>query len=164
MTRAQREKLKYLDIRRDFLQLNPDLATTPPKTERPPKRLPRQYPYVPHPFIHPSTLTDEDRARIKRELRIIKAIASRRRRSAAMLATPGERRITRAQWAQIKRRYFYRCAYCYQAKPLTKDHVIPLSKGGAHTHWNIIPACRSCNSRKGNRDALQYNPLIFRKV
>ncbi len=31
------------------------------------------------------------------------------------------------------------------------DHVIPLANGGRHMPANIRPACRSCNSRKGNR-------------
>ena len=34
---------------------------------------------------------------------------------------------------------------------LTQDHVIPLSKGGQHIKENIVPACPSCNSKKGNR-------------
>ena len=32
---------------------------------------------------------------------------------------------------------------------LEQEHVIPLSKGGALTLHNIVPACRSCNSKKG---------------
>jgi len=31
------------------------------------------------------------------------------------------------------------------------DHVIPLSRGGAHSIGNLVPACRSCNSSKNNR-------------
>lgn len=31
------------------------------------------------------------------------------------------------------------------------DHVIPLSRGGAHCSDNIRPACQRCNQRKGNR-------------
>ena len=60
--------------------------------------------------------------------------------------------ITSDQWASIKAAYVWRCAYCGK-KPatLTQDHVIPLSLGGSHTPANIVPACRSCNSRKGNR-------------
>ncbi|MCK4464389.1 MAG: HNH endonuclease [Bacteroidales bacterium] len=33
----------------------------------------------------------------------------------------------------------------------TKDHVIPISKGGDNTKENIVPACQSCNSKKFNK-------------
>jgi 5-methylcytosine-specific restriction endonuclease McrA len=32
---------------------------------------------------------------------------------------------------------------------ITLDHVIPLTRGGAHTASNLRVACRSCNSSKG---------------
>ena len=60
--------------------------------------------------------------------------------------------ITSDQWASIKASYAWRCAYCGKMPAsLTQDHVIPLSLGGSHTPANIVPACRSCNSRKGVR-------------
>jgi 5-methylcytosine-specific restriction endonuclease McrA len=31
------------------------------------------------------------------------------------------------------------------------DHVVPLSKGGTNDTSNLVPCCRPCNSRKGNR-------------
>jgi 5-methylcytosine-specific restriction endonuclease McrA len=34
---------------------------------------------------------------------------------------------------------------------LTYDHVIPLSKGGAHSMENIHPAHNSCNARKRDK-------------
>jgi 5-methylcytosine-specific restriction endonuclease McrA len=40
------------------------------------------------------------------------------------------------------------CAYCGATEHLTLDHYIPLKQNGAHALENIIPACRSCNSRK----------------
>jgi len=47
------------------------------------------------------------------------------------------------------------CMYCGHRHPdseLTRDHVIPLSRGG-HDRWsNVVTACKSCNTRKGNRD------------
>ena len=60
--------------------------------------------------------------------------------------------ITSDQWVSIKASYAWRCAYCGK-KPasLTQDHVIPLSRGGSHIPANIVPACRSCNARKGAR-------------
>lgn len=56
--------------------------------------------------------------------------------------------LTVEQWEMIKAAYNYRCAYCRKKKPLTQDHVVPVSKGGAHTASNIVPACQSCNSSK----------------
>lgn len=51
------------------------------------------------------------------------------------------------------------CHYC--GAKLTKttrtiDHVVPLSKGGAHTISNIVPACRGCNSKKNDRDLAEF--------
>jgi len=44
------------------------------------------------------------------------------------------------------------CCYCgRQKRPelLTRDHVIPVSRGGAD-HWkNVVTACKPCNQRKG---------------
>lgn len=33
----------------------------------------------------------------------------------------------------------------------TIDHLIPRSKGGAHTWDNVVAACRQCNSRKDDK-------------
>lgn len=44
---------------------------------------------------------------------------------------------------------------------MTTDHVIPRSRGGAHTRENRLPCCKACNATKGKRplrylrDALQ---------
>jgi 5-methylcytosine-specific restriction endonuclease McrA len=44
-----------------------------------------------------------------------------------------------------------RCAYC--AKPAdTYDHIVPVSRGGVTDIYNIVPACRSCNSKKKDKD------------
>lgn len=42
------------------------------------------------------------------------------------------------------------CHYCKTAPGLTMDHVVPISLGGANLWWNIVSACKSCNSKKGN--------------
>lgn len=48
-----------------------------------------------------------------------------------------------------------KCWYCgIQTNPFrdfTIDHVVPVSKGGSDDLANLVPCCRSCNSRKGNR-------------
>ena len=60
--------------------------------------------------------------------------------------------LTAAEWAEILACYNHSCAYCGRTdRPLTRDHVIPLSKGGHHIKENIVPACRSCNCKKHNK-------------
>lgn len=48
------------------------------------------------------------------------------------------------------------CYYCKQAKPLTVDHDIPLSRGGTDNIENVLPACRSCNSKKNAKTADEF--------
>ncbi len=52
----------------------------------------------------------------------------------------------------------YRCQYCGQHRSelrgrefLTRDHVVPVSRGGANDWGNVVAACSPCNNRKGNR-------------
>lgn len=66
--------------------------------------------------------------------------------------------LTGAEWDTICRRFKQRCAYCGRLRKLTQDHVIPISKGGAHSADNVVPACRPCNSSKKDQAA----PLGFR--
>lgn len=44
----------------------------------------------------------------------------------------------------------FECQYC--GRPAENvDHIVPRSRGGAHTWDNVVAACRPCNSRKENR-------------
>ena len=66
--------------------------------------------------------------------------------------------LTAVQWHKIKETFNNRCAYCNKQTNLAQEHFIPLSKGGEYTHNNIIPACKSCNSSKGNKDFFEWYP------
>jgi 5-methylcytosine-specific restriction endonuclease McrA len=51
----------------------------------------------------------------------------------------------------------YRCQYCGRHKGqlrgrefLTRDHVLPLSRGGDNTWENVATACSACNNRKAS--------------
>ena len=55
---------------------------------------------------------------------------------------------TLQEWNMVKQKFGYKCAICGEKKPLTKDHIIPLSKGGSNYISNIQPLCRNCNSKK----------------
>jgi len=48
------------------------------------------------------------------------------------------------------------CCYCGSRDYLSVDHLIPTKRGGANTGDNLVWACRSCNSSKGARDALEW--------
>lgn len=71
--------------------------------------------------------------------------------------------LTAAQWREILAAYDHRCVYCgRKMQRLTKDHIIPLAKGGMHTFSNIVPACRSCNFRKHTGPPLRpVQPLLL---
>ncbi len=56
--------------------------------------------------------------------------------------------LTKAEWLSKISEFQGRCAYCGVDEKLTVDHVVPLSRGGAHTRTNIAPACLSCNTSK----------------
>ena len=46
------------------------------------------------------------------------------------------------------------CMYCGRELPaslLTRDHLMPLSRGGADCWSNVVAACRGCNHAKGSR-------------
>jgi 5-methylcytosine-specific restriction endonuclease McrA len=71
--------------------------------------------------------------------------------------------FTAQQWIAMKEAYQHRCAYCgKKQRRLTQDHIQPLSKGGSHTYSNIVPACKSCNSKKGAGAVLKpIQPLLL---
>src|SRR5437870_262374 len=58
------------------------------------------------------------------------------------------------------------CAYCDDNEADTWDHVVGLVKdqqfsGFGHTIGNLLPCCRQCNSRKGNKDWRAYLNIVI---
>jgi 5-methylcytosine-specific restriction endonuclease McrA len=62
----------------------------------------------------------------------------------------------------------YRCQYCgrpgAELKPreaLTRDHVVPMSRGGTNEWTNVVTACSPCNTRKANHmpEEIGMHPL-----
>ena len=61
------------------------------------------------------------------------------------------------------------CAYCghhFHFDELTREHIVPTSRGGLDSWMNCITACRTCNGHKGSRlpeearMSLMYLPYI----
>jgi 5-methylcytosine-specific restriction endonuclease McrA len=62
----------------------------------------------------------------------------------------------------------YRCQYCGRHRSqlrgrefLTRDHIIPMSRGGSNDWSNVVTACSPCNNRKGSHlaDEMGMHPL-----
>jgi 5-methylcytosine-specific restriction endonuclease McrA len=52
----------------------------------------------------------------------------------------------------------YTCQYCGKHRGalrgrefLTRDHILPVSRGGGNTWDNVVTSCSRCNNRKGGR-------------
>lgn len=63
------------------------------------------------------------------------------------------------------------CAYCGTDGDMQIEHVVPISKNGAHDIGNIVPACMSCNFSKRSKDMEDwyknqpfFNELRLRKI
>ena len=63
------------------------------------------------------------------------------------------------EWQELKEKHNNSCVHCGISEmfaKLTKDHIIPLTKGGTNYISNIQPLCQSCNSRKNNKLIYQH--------
>jgi 5-methylcytosine-specific restriction endonuclease McrA len=58
--------------------------------------------------------------------------------------------LSDAEWIALKAAWGG-CAYCgVTGKPLQRDCVLAISRGGRYTLDNVAPACGSCNASKCN--------------
>ena len=63
----------------------------------------------------------------------------------------------------LENRFLFRrdkniCLYCgsqFGVSDLSRDHVIPMSKGGRDIWTNVVTSCRRCNNRKADREPEQ---------
>lgn len=85
--------------------------------------------------------TREWRDSHKEELRLHAQRVRAKRRMANGSHTVGE-------WLSVKAKYKNRCAACGSKERITKDHIIPLARGGTDFSYNLQPLCFPCNARK----------------
>lgn len=86
--------------------------------------------------------------------------------------TPVRRTVPLTNSALFQRDNF-QCLYCgdyFTPQLLSRDHVMPTSRGGADRWENVVAACKRCNQRKGNALlseinmsllALPYRPNLY---
>ena len=83
------------------------------------------------------------------------AVATRHRRRARKAGNGGSYTLT--EWTEKLELFAHLCVYCGQSgRPLTIDHKIPISRGGTNSIENLVPACKSCNCRKGSKTAAEF--------
>ncbi len=79
----------------------------------------------------------------------------------------GERRkgintnIPIAAWRNLVAVYGGRCYYCGQLGASSKDHRVPLSKGGEHSVDNIVLSCLTCDSRKHALSVKEFSERYY---
>ena len=60
------------------------------------------------------------------------------------------------QWEALKAAW-NGCAYCGATdRPLQRDCVMAISRGGRYTVDNVVPACASCNTSKCNDEVTSW--------
>lgn len=79
----------------------------------------------------------------------------------SIIAVKGTSKHTHAYWSvphltnrELFRRDRHVCLYCgasFGDKDLTRDHILPRSRGGTDRWTNVVTACRRCNVQKGCR-------------
>jgi 5-methylcytosine-specific restriction endonuclease McrA len=121
-------------------------------------------------LLHPDEHRSENRAYYARDpqrrqqqidaspnRRAVRKAADARRRS-RKLRSPGS--YTYLEWLLLVSTFGGRCAYCANRAALHADHRIPLSRGGSNSIENIVPACSSCNLRKGTLTELEFRARL----
>lgn len=61
------------------------------------------------------------------------------------------------EWESLVADYSGLCAYCSTAPAESRDHVIPISRGGSNNIENILPACLTCNKTKNARTVEEWH-------
>ena len=59
-----------------------------------------------------------------------------------------------------------RCQYCgkkFKSEDLNLDHVIPVSRGGKDSWYNVVCSCVPCNLRKGDKSLVGVGMSLIRK-
>ncbi len=74
-------------------------------------------------------------------------------------------RHTQKEWEAKLEQYNYRCVYCGKKldKP-SKDHLIPISRGGTNYIGNIVPSCWDCNHKKLAQMPEKFAPVLALKL
>jgi hypothetical protein len=101
------------------------------------------------------------RATGRRSILTVHAIIAVRGASKVNLLEVVPSLVNRKLWVRDN----YTCAFCGERFPgsaLTRDHILPTSRGGRDIWQNVVAACVACNQAKRNRTPEEAGrPLLF---
>ncbi|MBF0228467.1 MAG: HNH endonuclease [Desulfamplus sp.] len=72
------------------------------------------------------------------------------------------RELRNSQWWKRKRSQGI-CHYCgnnFPPKELTMDHVVPIARGGKSMKNNVVPCCKTCNTKKRMMLPLEWDEYM----
>ena len=69
-------------------------------------------------------------------------------------------KLTLQEWLEILEAHEGRCAYCGVDGKMTIEHMTPWRRGGTNTRDNVVPACGTCNTRKGSLTAVEFLEML----
>ena len=75
-------------------------------------------------------------------------------------ARAADGQFTSAEWRALVESYGGKCAYRGEVGPVQVDHRTPLTRGGANSIDNILPACRKCNTEKGQLTEAEFRARL----
>ena len=76
------------------------------------------------------------------------------------------RKNNRVNNAVLFARDYFTCVYCgltHKSEHLTRDHLLPISRGGKDCWENVVTACRRCNQFKSNRTPDEASMSLLRE-
>jgi hypothetical protein len=75
-----------------------------------------------------------------------------------ILSRLGNESFSEKDWKETKDYFLQRCVYCNAETDLLIEHAIPINKDklGEHRLGNLVPSCKSCNSKKGGLDFREF--------
>lgn len=80
-----------------------------------------------------------------------------RQRAARQSAPQGDPREIAQREAELREEP---CVACGSTNNITIDHILPISRGGAHDVDNLQALCGSCNSSKGAKTMEEWCPTL----
>jgi 5-methylcytosine-specific restriction endonuclease McrA len=68
--------------------------------------------------------------------------------------------LTLPQWQTAVEYFTYKCAYCGIKPYQVLEHYVPIIRSGGTTADNCLPACKTCNGRKGIKHPNEFEYLF----